>query len=143
MEKVGDKATWRPAQCLLSPEEWRIFSNLREIDWSQVYKQTLTSGNKILPAAAERPGFDNESRHTTCPFPVRDVPCAIDPEGNPNLWVTVKAIVSKGIRAEWEKDIGDIDGFDWPTIRMLREILNNTDPETRLYHGQLVLTSQT
>ena len=84
MEKVPANATWSEVQSLLTPDEWRKFSDAQNIDWSQIYKQALISGNKILQAA-EALGFDNESRHSFCPFPVRDVPCAIDPDGNVNL----------------------------------------------------------
>ena len=95
MEKIGQNPTWSDVQCFLPPKEWRKFSDDQEINWSKVYKRKLSSGTKILPDAVGRP-WDNESRLACCPFEVRDVPCAIDSDGNINLedyiWVNVTGI---------------------------------------------------
>ena len=116
---------------LLTPQEWQVFAAEKDIEWEAVFRNSFSSGRKKLPGAGLRPDFDMRSRHATCPFEYRDVPCFIDKAGNPDLgnyvWVEVRSIRCEKTRKKWMQDFMEADGFDRPTYRIMREFFNETD----------------
>ena len=50
-------------------------------------------------------------------------------------WVELRAIQCEKTRKQWMQDFLEMDGFDWPTYKMMRDILNNTDEDTKIFHG--------
>ena len=139
LHKVSRNATWGEAASLLTPKEWGTFANEMDVKWGVCFKRSLKRECKRLPGANLREDFDMRSRHSTCPFTYRDVPCYIDQQGNPNLedyvWVQVRAIKDPKVLKEWAKEFQLADGFEWPTYNMIKSTLNKNSEDTGMFHG--------
>ena len=49
--------------------------------------------------------------------------------------VEVRAIKDPKVLKEWAKEFQPADGFEWPTYKMIKSIINKKDEDTGMFHG--------
>ena len=143
LPRLGEEPTWREVQTMLTADEWIAYQGTTEIPWSTMYEKQSLSKSKTLPDDSNNKAWSSASRIPFCPFEERDVAMPISPEGDINMkdymWVRLTGILSKQERAEIY-DALDVAGapneeVHWPTWQLLRDILNEENQESGVFHG--------